>query len=331
MKFTNVSEIGEPRREASERTGFVSGFCLIFLAMSVAGTATIEAQAPRLKALIVDGQNNHSNWPETTRMMKSYLVESGLFKVEVATTATEGIDETFEPAFSSYDVVVSNYNGSPWPEPTRAAFVEYMSNGGGLVVVHAADNAFPEWSEYNQMIGLGGWGGRNQAAGPYLYFDEQAGAVVRDDRDGAGGSHGQQHSFQIIVREPEHPVTRGMPRAWMHANDELYDQLRGPAENMTLLATAFSETKTGGSGRHEPILMTVAYDLGRVFHLPLGHGNDSQECVGFIVTFQRAAEWAATGEVTQTIPDDFPGMYDVSVRPFEKSDEEKPRSPGRDE
>ena len=41
----------------------------------------------------------------------------------------------------------------------------------------------------------------------------------------------------------------------MHAQDELYDRLRGPAENMTVLATAFSDPETDGSGENEPMLM----------------------------------------------------------------------------
>ena len=38
--------------------------------------------------------------------------------------------------------------------------------------------------------------------------------------------------------------------------------------------------------------------------------------LGFIVTLQRGAEWAATGKVTNTaIPADFPGPDKVSLRP----------------
>lgn len=283
----------------------------------------VAAQEQHFHALIVDGQNNHGNWPQTTQMMKSYLEQTGMFVVDVATTAPKGVDENYAPEFSNYSVVISNYNGTPWPEATQQAFVDYMKAGGGLVVVHAADNAFPEWDEYNKMIGLGGWGGRNHSNGPYVYFDETANQIVRDDSEGNGGSHGRQHPFQIIIRNSDHPVTKGMPGAWMHANDELYDRLRGPAENMNVLATAWSDPETGGSSRHEPILMSLEYGKGRVFHLPLGHGNDSQECVGFITTLQRAAEWAASGEVTQPIPDDFPGIDEVRSRPFENKEQEK--------
>jgi hypothetical protein len=74
---------------------------------------------------------------------------------------------------------------------------------------------------------------------------------------GSGGHHGPQHPFQVIVRDSEHPITKGMPKAWMHVNDELYDLLRGPGENMHILATAFADSAKKGSGRHEPMIFTV--------------------------------------------------------------------------
>lgn len=283
------------------------------LLLSLAATASAEP----LKALIVDGQNNHGVWPTTTKMMKKYLEETGLFTVDVATTAPKGTDEKFKPDFKKYAVVISNYNGDAWPEETKKAFVDYVKSGGGFVVVHAANNSFGDWKEYNEMIGLGGWGGRSEASGPYVYINAE-GKLVRDESKGRGGNHGSQHPFQIIVRDAKHPVTEGMPREWLHMNDELYDLLRGPAENMTVLATAFADKSKGGTGRHEPMIFTVSYGKGRVFHTPMGHGQDSQECVGFITTLQRGTEWAATGKVTVKIPSDFPTAEKVSSRKFEK-------------
>lgn len=289
-------------------------FVLFFLAFF---TSPLLAADPQLKALIVDGQNNHGVWPKTTQMMKKYLEDTGLFSVDVATTAKQGTDPTFKPEFKKYHVVVSNYNGADWPKETQAAFIDYMQNGGGLVVVHAADNSFGNWKEYNEMIGLGGWGGRNEKSGPYVYFSDE-GKVVRDDKQGAGGSHGSQHDFTVVIRDGEHPITKGLPREWLHVKDELYDKLRGPGENMQILATAYADPKQGGTGRHEPMAMTIEYGKGRCFHTPMGHGDYSQECVGFITVFQRGTEWAATGKVTRTdVPKDFPTADKISQRKFE--------------
>ncbi|MDA1040303.1 MAG: ThuA domain-containing protein [Planctomycetota bacterium] len=273
--------------------------------------ACLSAAAAPQKALIVDGQNNHRCWPATTAMMKRYLEETGLFTVDVITHAPKGEDPDFKPRFMDYTVVVSNFGhgAAMWPEETRTALEQYVSNGGGLVVVHAADNSFPNWEAYNRMIGLGGWGGRNEKSGPYLYFDAD-GNLVRDTKAGPGGSHGPQHEFVVVVRDATHPIVQGMPTMWMHAKDELYDSLRGPAENITVLATAFSPK----TQRHEPMIMTIDFGKGRVFHTPMGHETYSMECVGFITTFQRGAEWAATGSVTKPMPTDFPSADASSSR-----------------
>ena len=267
----------------------------------------------KMRALIIEGQNNHQVWPKTTKMMKSYLESSNLFDVDVATTKPAGVDPDFHPDFSKYDVVISNYNGAPWPEATQTSFANYMNNGGGLVVVHAADNAFPKWTEYNQMIGLGGWNGRSEKSGPYVYYSE-AGEVVRDTNKGRGGGHGRQHEFSVVIRNSEHPITKGLPSEWLHTKDELYDKLRGPAQGMQVLATAFSDKKTGGTGRHEPMLMTIKFGEGKVFHSTLGHADYSMDCVGFITTFTRGVEWAACGQVTQPVPKDFPTADKTSTR-----------------
>lgn len=257
-----------------------------------------------MKALIIDGQNNH-DWRGTTPILKQILENTGLFTVDVATTRPHGQDmSSFHPNFEAYKVIVSNYNGDSWPPAVKTAFVDYIRQGGGLVVVHAADNAFPAWKEYNEMIGIGGWNGRNEKSGPYVYW--QNGHVVLDHRPGPGGHHGRQHPFLVVTRDVNHPIMRGLPTRWLHVQDELYDQMRGPAVHMTVLATAYADPKMGGAGHDEPMLMALHFGKGRIFHTTLGHGVEQMEGVGFIVTLQRGAEWAATGKVTQKVPADFP-------------------------
>ena len=285
----------------------------LLVAFVMSSCAPLLHAQQKFKALIIDGQNNHGVWPQTSQMMKKYLEETELFSVAIATTAKTGTDDSFHPEFKNFDVVISNYNGAAWPEATQQSFIEYLKTGGGFVVVHAANNSFGAWKEYNVAIGLGGWGGRNEKSGPYVYFDDQ-GKLVRDKSAGKGGHHGAQHPFLVTTRNSQHPITKGMPGPWLHEKDELYDMLRGPAENMTVLATAFASKERGGTGRHEPMIFTIDYGQGRVFHTPMGHGIDSQQCVGFITTLQRGAEWAASGKVTQKIPSDFPNVDEVSKR-----------------
>ncbi len=267
-----------------------------------------------LSVLLVDGQNNHK-WQETTPLVKKALESTGRFKVDVATSPEKGGDmSTFAPKFSDYDVVVSNYNGEPWSEATQKAFEDFVAGGGGFVSVHAADNSFPKWSAYNRMIGLGGWGGRNEKDGPYVRWKEDLKKFTRDNSKGGGGAHGKRVPFAVVLRDTDHPITRGLPSSFMQTEDELYAKLRGPAENMHVLATGFSTKESGGTGEHEPLLMTVQFGRGRVFHTTLGHDTKAMSGLAFQVTLQRGTEWAATGNVTfaaideKTLTADQPAM-----------------------
>lgn len=287
-----------------------------YLSLAVVATFALPAAAASKKALIIDGQNNH-DWKTTTPVLKKVIEATGLFEVEVLTTPGKGQDmSSVAPDFRKYAVVISNYSdfggGSAWPEATRKAFEDYVRSGGGFVSVHAADNAFPDWLEYNRMIGLGGWGGRTEKDGPYIRYRD--GKMTRDMTPGRGGSHGKRHPFKVVTRDKAHPITKGLPAEWMHAEDELYDRLRGPAENLNVLATAFSDPGTNGTGEHEPVLMVIRYGKGRVFHTILGHNVEAMQCAGFQVTLQRGTEWAATGKVTQKVPADFPSAA-VQLRP----------------
>lgn len=308
-------------------------------------TFTISAQKSGkiIKTLIVDGQNNHDQWPKITYMMKQYLEETGKFKVDVSRSAftwkgedylqkfkIDGLPETtiqekplsdpnFKPDFSKYDLVVCNFgwNAAPWPEETQKDFETFMSNGGGLVVVHAADNSFPKWEAYNKMIALGGWGDRTEKDGPYVYYDKE-GMLKRDLTKGNAGAHGPQSEVLVEIRKSTHPIMKGMPLKWMHTKDELYNSLRGPAENMEILATAFSSPDNKGTDRHEPVMLTTRFGKGRVFHTIFGHIDYSVQCVGFITCLQRGSQWAATGKVTIPIPEDFPSSEASKSRPFKK-------------
>ena len=301
------------------------------LALCLALTPILSA-APAIKVLIVDGQNNHQ-WATTTPMLKKILEDTGRFAVEVstspaakpaapklaanATPAQKAAHEEnlgkfsaaetahaiaspaqwtqWRPKFSAYAVVVSNYNGESWPAEVREAFTAFVENGGGFVSYHAANNSFPDWPDYNAMIGLGGWGGRNEKSGPYLRLRD--GAWTKDLTAGPGGGHGAQHEFLVEARA-DHPIVGGLPAKWMHAKDELYHGLRGPADNVTVLASALSDR----TKENEPMLMVIPFGKGRVFHTALGHFSDAVNGLGFQVTFARGTEWAATGKVTLPAP-----------------------------
>lgn len=279
---------------------------------------SVSFAAKPIKTLLITGQNNH-NWQVSHKVLKQILENSGLFTVDFAITPPEGGDmSNFILDFSSYQLVVLDYVGDNWPQQTRERFLQFVKKGGGVVVYHAADNAFPDWEEYNKIIALGGWLGRNEKSGPWVYWEN--GKLVKDFSPGAGGSHGKQHEYVLTARNEKHPIVKDLPAQWKHATDELYDRMRGPGVIKDMLYTAYSDKETGGSGREEPLIFTVAYGKGRIFHTMLGHaGNDaennpSMQCTGFQVLLLRGSEWAATGKVSQPVPKDFPSEAEVSTR-----------------
>ncbi len=292
---------------------------IIVLAGMVFGIASCQKEA-KYKALIITGQNNAHDWTVSAPMLKKILESTYLFSIQIATTPEKGADmSSFTPDFSKFDLLVLDYDGDAWPEPTKSAFVEFVKNGGGVVVFHAANNPFPDWKEYNEITGLGGWGNRNEQSGPYVYYRNDS--LIRDNSPGRGGSHGPQHEYVVRTRNAEHPIMKGLPAKWLHTSDELYQELRGPANNIDILATAFADTAKNGTGRDEPVLFTVTYGKGRIFHTVMGHvGKETNEypaveCAGFITTLQRGAEWAASGEVTQAVPAEFPNEVSTTEWP----------------
>ena len=175
-----------------------------------------------------------------------------------------------------------DYEGFEFAPPVKRAFVDFVRNGGGLVVIHAADNAFPAWPEFNEMIGVGGWGGftpgyesRTVAAGPKVRWRD--GRTVLDHETPGVAQHPSPHDFVMTVRTPDHPIVKGLPAEWLHAKDELYSNLRGPARNVTVLVTATAPTTMqNGTGENEPLIMAIDYGRGRVFHDTLGHVGPTQ-------------------------------------------------------
>jgi type 1 glutamine amidotransferase len=276
----------------------------------------VPAAAP-IRLMLLDGESGGPwhKWQLTTPVLKKALEQTGLFQVDVVTApAATGQLTTFTPEFSAYGAVVMNYDAPDerWPAEAKAAFERYVSGGGGLVSVHAADNAFPGWPAFNEMIGVGAWRGRTEKSGPYWYLKD--GTLVSDDTPGDAGSHGARVPFPVTIRDTAHPITKGLPPTWMHQGDELYARLRGPGKNMTVLASAFSDPANAGSGKEEAVLMVLPYGKGRVVHTTLGHDVNGMSCVGFVTILQRGAEWAATGKVTQKVPPGFPTANTVSYR-----------------
>ncbi len=248
------------------------------------------AFAAPVRTLILSGQNNH-NWRVTTPYLEQLLTQSGRFDVRLEEEPA-GITAA---TLAGYDLIVVDYQGPRWGQAAERAVTDFVSSGKGLVVVHGSSYAFsgldilgpghvktgriePPWPEWARMVG-GTWAGN-----PPQTF------------------HAPRHLFNVKFTDPGHPIVRGL-NGGFQTLDELYHGMRFlPGAHP--IATAYDDPAIGGTGKEEPLLVTVNYGQGRVFYTALGHEKPGMQEAGFAITFVRGAEWAATGAVT--LPPEFP-------------------------
>lgn len=310
-------------KKTSNLFTYATRISLALLAAFNLSSCSMKSNAGKIKVMLLTGQSSkYHNWELSSILLEKHLNAVDLFDVTKVVSPPQGENmDGFSPDFASYDVVVLDYEGDGWPEKAKEGLEAFVSGGGGLVSVHATDNSFGDWPEFNEMIGVGGWGGRGDDFGPKIHWFDGKAQLLNTP---GSAMHPPRHDFEIATRAPDHPVMKGLPARWLHANDEIYSRLRGPAKNITILATAKADKSKvdKGTDNHEPMLMDIRYGKGRVFHTTLGHCNKDDDesvstlnCVGFIATLQRGTEWAATGNVTQAVPDDFPAEGAISVRP----------------
>ena len=270
--------------------------------------------------LIVDGFSNH-DWKQTTKVVTQILEETGLFEIRVSTAPSEPEDkgwETWNPKFNDFDVVIQNTNNIQnkkikWPKKVQQDLEDYVSSGGGLFILHSANNAFADWSEYNLMIGLG-W--RSKDEGIALQVTENGKLLEIPVGEGKKTYHGPRNDAVIYILS-DHPINNGFNRSWKTPDMELYKFARGPAQNLTVLSYA----KDNETTINWPVEWIVKYGKGNVYNSSMGHlwkGETypiSYRCVGFQTVLIRAVEWLATSKVTYEVPENFPTEEMISVVP----------------
>ena len=280
-----------------------------------------QSNSDKLNVLIVDGFSNH-DWKQTSHLVKTILEASGLFNVDISTAPSEPDDMewgNWNPKFKDYSVVIQNTNNIHnkmirWPRDVEKNLEEYVSSGGGLYILHSANNAFADWKEYNLMIGLG-W--RSKDEGIALQIKENEAIIEIPINEGESTFHGPRND-EIIYILNDHPINKDFPKAWMTPDMELYKYARGPANNITILSYA----KDDDTNINWPVEWVIGYGNGRVYNSSLGHlwkGDTypiSYRCVGFQTTMIRVAEWLATGKTTYIIPANFPTQHKTELVPY---------------
>ncbi len=244
------------------------------------GLGSGPAEPTKIPVLLISGQNNH-DWEYVNPKIEQLLDRCGRFDVDVTLEPAKTLADA--AAIAKYRCFVLNYHGERWGAAAEKNFVAAVKGGTGVTVIHAANNAFPGWIEYEQIV-ADLW------------------------RDGTG--HGAYHRFDVKMSDRDHPITRGLPDLKQHP-DELYHKLvHTPGVSTRVLATAFADPKTGGTGNDEPMVIVLNHGAGRVFHTPLGHvwpgvveTRQTFDNPELDLLIARGTEWAATGDVTlPTVP-----------------------------
>ena len=128
--------------------------------------------------------NTNHDWQFTSATVQRVLKNTGRFKVNVTEAPSEALaaaslDEKF-------DVFVVDYNGPRWSKEAEQNFSAAVRAGVGVVILHAANNTFEGWRDYELMCALT-W------------------------RDGSGQS--SVRPLTTTINAPDHPITQGQQPA----------------------------------------------------------------------------------------------------------------------
>lgn len=256
------------------------------LAAALIFTLLAAAAAPRrTRVLFLTGESDYPyhDWRASTPFLRSVLENTGRFDVRVAEEA-RGLTAA---TLAGFDVLVLNYNGPRWGPETERAVEDFIRSGKGMVTFHGVT--------YGEFFGMQFQERRwilPPGAKGWMAYADMLGCTWKPENIG----HSVRHAFSVKWIDREHPISRGLEATFL-ANDELYHRL-DLKPSARVLATAFNDAKMGGTSKEEPIVWVVPFGQGRVLHTTLGHDLSAMYQPGFLATFARGVEWAATGAVT---------------------------------
>jgi type 1 glutamine amidotransferase/HEAT repeat protein len=243
--------------------------------------AAVTMATEPLRVLILSGANNH-DWKSTTPVLRQLIETCPRFKV---IDVIEDPSQVTAELLNGCDVIASNWSAYPemaghqWGEKAERDFVDWVKAGHGFVVFHAASATSQDWPAFQQLVKLT-WG-----------IDKT--------------SHGAYHTLKVTVRDSDHPITRGMRDFWI--TDELWHNMVNlTGQEVRAVCEAFSEPDFGGTGKFEPVVVPTALGEGRGLNIVLGHDARAMKNIGWQTLMLRGLEWAATGDVTIPIPEDWP-------------------------
>ncbi|PIQ20660.1 MAG: hypothetical protein COW65_13750 [Cytophagales bacterium CG18_big_fil_WC_8_21_14_2_50_42_9] len=153
-------------------------------------------------------------------------------------------------------------NNQPIKDPqVRQAIFDFVNAGKGLILGHAALwYNWSDWPEYNLQLVSGGSRG-----------------------------HDQYGSFDVIIANSNHPVTKGVESKFT-LKDELYYYKPDPTgAGVEILANA----SVAGSDRSFPSVFVVKHPQARIVGIALGHDAESHNISAYQMLLRNAVKWAA--------------------------------------
>ena len=163
-----------------------------------------------------------------------------------------------DPDQKEYDTVVFYNFHRPSPTEKQAkAILSLTERGQGIVVLHHAILAFPEWNAYSDICGIGD-------RADFGYFPKQ--------------------TLQVQVTDPTHPITEGL--ADWEMGDETYT-MKSAGENSTILLTVDHPNSMDVLG------WAREYGNSRIFCLQSGHDNVTYSNPNFREVLRRGIQWCA--------------------------------------
>ena len=162
------------------------------------------------------------------------------------------------PDQKEYETVVFYNFHRPSPTEAQAkAILDLTERGQGMVILHHAILAFPEWDVYSDMCGI-------DSRADFGYFPKQ--------------------TLQVQVTDSTHPITEGL--ADWEMGDETYTMKSAGNDSIILLTVDHPNSMDVLGWARE-------YGNSRIFCLQSGHDNVTYSNPNFREVLRRGIEWCA--------------------------------------
>ncbi len=204
----------------------------------------------KIRTLLFTGGQIH-DWRGNGDAIQAHLESAGMFDL---TRVNEDLSVLEAPHLDPYELIVFFYTVGEITDAQKNGLLNAIAGGKGWVGIHSAADSFRNCPEYRAMVG------------------------------GFFVTHPRYRQYQVSVKDPEHPIMKGLPEEFM-VTDEQYILDYDP--RVHVLCTALWK------GEAMPVAWTKSWGKGRVFYLALGHDAKAcqQEIFGQLLV--RGALWSA--------------------------------------